>query len=45
MIDDEKRCSLVNEYKKDLRTAAQKLVQAANENGGADNITVVALCD
>ena len=45
MIDDEKICSLVNEYKTDLRTAAQKLVQAANENGGADNITVVALCD
>lgn len=45
MVDDEKICAIVNMNKKDLKTLAERLVQAANDNGGADNITVVALCD
>jgi protein phosphatase len=45
MVDEETICAMVNKYKKDLQTAAEQLVQAANDNGGADNITVVALCD
>lgn len=45
MVDDDTICSIVNKHKKDLTTAAKTLVQTANDNGGADNITVVALCD
>ena len=45
MVEDETICGIVNNYKADLRSGAEKLVQTANENGGTDNITVVVLCD
>lgn len=45
LVDDEIICNVINQYKSDLYSGAKQLVQIANENGGNDNITVVAICD
>lgn len=44
-VEDEVICNVINRFKSDLCGGAKQLVQIANDNGGADNITVVALCD
>ncbi|MCR5769575.1 MAG: Stp1/IreP family PP2C-type Ser/Thr phosphatase [Lachnospiraceae bacterium] len=43
MIGDAEIFSIVNEYRDDLTTTAQILVDKANDNGGKDNISVVLL--
>ena len=43
MIGDSEIFSIVNEYRDDLTTTAQILVDKANDNGGKDNISVVLL--
>lgn len=40
MTSDENIEAILNEYKDDLDTACQKLIDSANENGGNDNCTV-----
>ena len=41
MIKDDEMERIVNEMGDDLHAGVEKLVQAANDNGGRDNITVV----
>lgn len=41
MLDDEVIFEIVSQYAKDLETAAEKLIEKANEFGGLDNIAVV----
>ena len=41
MLGDSEIFEIVNEYRDDLTTAAQILVDRANDNGGKDNISVV----
>ena len=41
MVDDETILSVVEKNRRDLDSAAQALVKAANRGGGEDNITVV----
>ncbi len=41
MVPDERIAEVVRGYPKDLRGAAQALVDAANEGGGQDNVTCV----
>jgi protein phosphatase len=41
MVPDDRMAELVRGYPKDLRGAAQALVDAANEAGGQDNVTCV----
>jgi protein phosphatase len=41
MVPDERIAELVRGHPKDLRGAAQALVEAANEGGGQDNVTCV----
>lgn len=40
LVDDAQLCELVNSYA-DLNECCRKLINAANENGGEDNITAV----
>ena len=42
MVEDEEILELVHEHRDDLEKAVQKLVAAANREGGDDNITAVA---
>jgi protein phosphatase len=41
MISDEMMQAIVARHAGDLETAAKKLIDAANANGGADNVTVI----
>ena len=41
MITDDEMEAIVKEHEDDLETAVQKLIDAANANGGRDNISVV----
>jgi len=41
MVDDARILELIEEHPGDLRATAQALIDAANGNGGEDNITVV----
>ena len=41
MVEDEVIEQVINVYKDDLGKCAQSLIQAANANGGRDNIAVV----
>jgi protein phosphatase len=41
MVSDEKIYLTLNEFSANLKLAAEKLIEMANENGGKDNISVV----
>ncbi len=41
MVEDEDLLRIVQENRHNLKVACQKLIDAANENGGKDNITVI----
>ena len=41
MVSDEKIYLTLNEFSANLKLAAEKLIERANENGGKDNISVV----
>ena len=40
-VSDEQMCQILTEYGSDIKVAANKLIEKANENGGPDNITAV----
>ena len=42
MLEDEQIRRIIDK-KKDVRSAAEKLVKAANDNGGRDNIAVIVI--
>ena len=42
MLEDEQIRRIIDK-KRDVRSAAQALVQAANDNGGRDNIAVIVI--
>jgi protein phosphatase len=41
MVPDERIGEIVRQHQRDLKAAAQALVDAANDAGGVDNITCV----
>ena len=43
MIDDETIRKIMAENREDLEQCCNKLIAAANENGGTDNVTVVCV--
>jgi len=43
MLSDSEIFDIVNEYRDDLTTTAQILIDKANDNGGKDNVSVVLL--
>src|SRR5271156_4156064 len=40
-VKDEQICSILDEHHHDIKIATSKLIEAANENGGPDNVTAV----
>jgi serine/threonine protein phosphatase PrpC len=40
-VKDEQICSIMAEHNEDVKVATAKLIEAANENGGPDNVTAV----
>ena len=42
-VKDEQIGTIVGQYAADLKTCASKLIEAANENGGPDNVTAVCV--
>ena len=43
MVSDEKIYLTLNEFSANLKLAAEKLIEMANENGGKDNISVILM--
>jgi protein phosphatase len=43
MLEDEMIKKIIENHKQDMKAAAEKLVEAANEAGGKDNISVVLI--
>src|SRR6476660_6138102 len=40
-VKDEQICAIIAQYQGDVKLCASKLIEAANENGGPDNVTAV----